>query len=66
MLARWKILHTRNNSLIIDLSEEEEEEEEEMNDHYRGYRTGRTVRRKEVIYWPHFVTRRRRLCNLPV
>jgi len=40
MLAGWKTLHTQNNSLTIELSEEEEEEEEEEedpDDHSRDY-----------------------------
>jgi hypothetical protein len=40
MLAGWKILDIRNNSLNIDLSEEE------MDNHYKDYWTDTDVRPK--------------------
>jgi hypothetical protein len=43
--------------LTIDLSKVEKEE---LDDRYRDHWTDIIVRPRQVIYWPNFVTRRRR------
>jgi hypothetical protein len=55
MLVRGKISDTQNNSLTVDISKEEN-----LDDHKTDDKTDTILRQKQVIYWPDFVTRRRR------
>jgi len=55
MSPGWKTLDTQNNSMSIHLLQYKD-----LDNHERDHQTDTIVRQKQVIYWPNFVTRRRR------